>query len=72
MQPARRARVSPTAARPPRTRCDRPSSEFASARQRRGFDVSLRWVLVHMIEEYARHHGHAALLREGLDGVVGV
>ncbi len=30
--------------------------------------VSLRWVLVHMIEEYARHNGHADLLRESIDG----
>ena len=33
--------------------------------------VSHRWVLVHMIEEYARHNGHADLLRERIDGVVG-
>jgi uncharacterized damage-inducible protein DinB len=33
--------------------------------------VSVRWVLVHMIEEYARHNGHADLLRERIDGVVG-
>jgi uncharacterized damage-inducible protein DinB len=33
--------------------------------------VSLRWVLVHMIEEYARHNGHADLLRERIDGRVG-
>jgi uncharacterized damage-inducible protein DinB len=33
--------------------------------------VSLRWVLVHMIEEYARHNGHADLLREALDGSTG-
>jgi uncharacterized damage-inducible protein DinB len=32
---------------------------------------SLRWVLVHMIEEYARHNGHADLLRESLDGETG-
>jgi len=31
----------------------------------------LRWILVHMIEEYARHNGHADLLREAIDGVVG-
>lgn len=30
--------------------------------------VSLRWVLTHMIEEYARHAGHADLLREAIDG----
>ena len=33
--------------------------------------ISLRWVLVHLIEEYARHCGHADLLRETLDGRVG-
>jgi uncharacterized damage-inducible protein DinB len=37
-----------------------------------GLEVSLRWVLVHMIEEYARHNGHADILRERLDGVTGV
>jgi uncharacterized damage-inducible protein DinB len=33
--------------------------------------VSLRWVLVHMIEEYARHNGHADLIREAIDGQTG-
>lgn len=33
--------------------------------------VSLRWVLTHMVEEYARHNGHADLLRELLDGQTG-
>lgn len=33
--------------------------------------VSLRWILVHLIEEYARHNGHADLLRERIDGVTG-
>jgi Protein of unknown function (DUF664) len=32
---------------------------------------SLRWVLNHMIEEYARHNGHADLIREAIDGEVG-
>ncbi|MFM8894689.1 MAG: DUF664 domain-containing protein [Actinomycetales bacterium] len=32
---------------------------------------SLRWILVHMIEEYARHNGHADLIREAIDGQVG-
>jgi hypothetical protein len=31
----------------------------------------LRWIYVHMIEEYARHNGHADLLRERIDGVTG-
>ncbi|MFC8144458.1 DinB family protein [Streptomyces paradoxus] len=34
--------------------------------------VSLRWVLLHMIEEYARHNGHADLLRERIDGAIGL
>jgi len=33
--------------------------------------MSLRWVLVHVVEEYARHNGHADLLRERIDGRVG-
>lgn len=33
--------------------------------------ISLRYVLTHMIEEYARHNGHADLLREAIDGEVG-
>jgi hypothetical protein len=33
--------------------------------------VSLRWIMIHMIEEYARHNGHADLLREQVDGSVG-
>lgn len=32
---------------------------------------SLRWILCHMIEEYARHNGHADLIRESVDGQVG-
>ncbi len=39
--------------------------------ERRGEAVSLRWVYVHMIEEYARHNGHADLLRERIDGATG-
>jgi uncharacterized damage-inducible protein DinB len=35
-------------------------------------ELSLRWALLHMIEEYARHLGHADLLRERIDGVRGV
>lgn len=34
--------------------------------------ISLRWVYVHMIEEYARHNGHADLIRERIDGSAGV
>jgi uncharacterized protein DUF664 len=32
---------------------------------------NLRWILVHLIEEYARHNGHADLVRESIDGQVG-
>jgi hypothetical protein len=39
--------------------------------ERRGMQVDLRWVYVHMIEEYARHNGHADLLRERIDGATG-
>jgi hypothetical protein len=38
---------------------------------RDGKPCSLRWIYVHMIEEYARHNGHADLLRELIDGKVG-
>ncbi len=38
---------------------------------RTGAQVSLRWIYVHMIEEYARHNGHADLLRELADGSTG-
>jgi uncharacterized damage-inducible protein DinB len=43
----------------------------AVGRTRHGDTISLREVLVHMIEEYARHCGHADLLRERIDGRVG-
>ena len=33
--------------------------------------LSLRWMLVHMIEEYARHCGHADLVRQAIDGSTG-
>jgi hypothetical protein len=36
-----------------------------------GRPVSLRWIYLHMIEEYARHNGHADLLRERIDGMTG-
>jgi uncharacterized damage-inducible protein DinB len=37
----------------------------------RGTTRSLRWVYLHMIEEYARHNGHADLIRERIDGRTG-
>ncbi|MCF3963543.1 DinB family protein [Streptomyces fuscigenes] len=36
-----------------------------------GRPFTLRWIYLHMIEEYARHNGHADLLREALDGTTG-
>ncbi len=42
--------------------------DVLAARDRRGGPVSLRWILVHMVEEYARHCGHADLIRESIDG----
>jgi uncharacterized damage-inducible protein DinB len=47
-----------------------PSLDELAARTR-GEQISLRWILVHMIEEYARHNGHADFLRERIDGSVG-
>jgi uncharacterized damage-inducible protein DinB len=38
---------------------------------RRRETISIRWLLAHLIEEYARHNGHADLLREVIDGVTG-
>src|SRR5438874_10301177 len=38
---------------------------------RHGEPCSLRWIYVHLIEEYARHNGHADLIRELIDGSVG-
>ena len=37
-----------------------------------GAEVSLRWIYLHMIGEYARHNGHADLIRERVDGVTGI
>ncbi len=47
------------------------SMDTVSVGLRHGQPVSLRWIMVHLVEEYARHNGHADLLRERLDGVVG-
>jgi uncharacterized damage-inducible protein DinB len=41
------------------------------SRRHPGQVFSLRWVVVHMLEEYARHNGHADLIRESIDGQVG-
>ena len=39
--------------------------------RRTGERFTLRWVVLHMIEEYARHNGHADLIRESIDGQTG-
>ena len=41
------------------------------SRRHPGQQFNLRWIVVHMIEEYARHNGHADLIRESIDGSVG-
>jgi uncharacterized damage-inducible protein DinB len=45
--------------------------EMSEKDTRRG-KVSLRWILLHMIEETARHAGHADLIRERIDGATGI
>ncbi|HEX2131704.1 MAG TPA: DinB family protein [Actinophytocola sp.] len=47
------------------------SLDVTAHNPRWGEDVSLRLVMFHLIHEYARHNGHADLLREGIDGEVG-
>ena len=42
-----------------------------AARERDGKPISMRWIMLHMIEETARHAGHADLLREAIDGETG-
>jgi uncharacterized damage-inducible protein DinB len=39
--------------------------------RRKGTPFSLRWIVVHLIEEYARHNGHADLIRQSIDGETG-
>ena len=46
-----------------------PHLEITGVERWRGA-MSLRWVLIHMIEEYAQHNGHADLLRQRIDGQV--
>jgi uncharacterized damage-inducible protein DinB len=44
------------------------SLDVVSVKERDGEPFSLRWILVHMIEETARHAGHGDLIRESIDG----
>ncbi|MCO5993260.1 DinB family protein [Actinoallomurus rhizosphaericola] len=48
------------------------SLDVTGHQPRWGEDVSLRLVMLHLIHEYARHNGHADLIREAIDGTVGV
>lgn len=63
-----------------RSACDRSRAAVASAASldslsnrlsRTGEAFSLRWIVLHLIEETARHNGHADLIRESIDGLVG-
>jgi uncharacterized damage-inducible protein DinB len=45
--------------------------QLARRAQRDGQVPSLRWIVVHLVEEYSRHNGHADLLREWVDGLTG-
>ncbi|MFR9676114.1 DinB family protein [Streptomyces sp. TR02-1] len=47
------------------------SLDVTGVNPRSGEEVSLRLVMLHLIHEYARHNGHADLLRQGVDGAVG-
>jgi hypothetical protein len=63
-----------------RAECDRarsivaeaPSLETTCRSLVTGKEISLRYILVHLIAEYARHNGRADLLRERIDGATGV
>jgi hypothetical protein len=48
-----------------------PRPERLALRGRAGEDLTLRWIMAHMLEEYARHNGHADLIRQSVDGQVG-
>ena len=45
--------------------------DLSAQTSRAGEPFSLRWILLHLIEENARHNGHADLIRESIDGAVG-
>ena len=64
-------RSTPTPARPRARSVGGLAWTTCGAPRRDGAQFNLRWVLVHMIEETARHNGHADLLREAIDGTTG-
>ena len=47
-------------------------ADLQDTRPFRGTEVSLRWIYLHMIAEYARHNGHADMIRERIDGATGI
>lgn len=49
----------------------RPDRLSLRAHPHGGPQLELRWILGHMVEEYARHNGHADLIRQSIDGIVG-
>jgi uncharacterized damage-inducible protein DinB len=49
-----------------------PSLDVTGTDRRSGEEYALRRVMVHLIQEYARHNGHADLIREAIDGTTGV
>jgi uncharacterized damage-inducible protein DinB len=49
-----------------------PSLDVTGTDRRYGTEFSLRRVMLHVLQEYARHNGHADLIRERIDGVTGV
>ncbi|MEV3937145.1 DinB family protein [Glycomyces sp. NPDC049804] len=63
----KRYRVAVEAARASVAECDLDATFTHPS----GKTASLRWLYLHMIEEYARHNGHADLLRERVDGTTG-
>ncbi|MFJ3905622.1 DinB family protein [Streptomyces sp. NPDC090025] len=50
---------------------DRGLDDIGVGEHRSGDTFNLRWIYLHMIEEYARHNGHADLIRERIDGATG-
>lgn len=74
---ADRPRPGAAAAAVPRRLCAQPRGgggspdQLSVGRSRDGAHWDLRWILLHMLEETARHAGHADLLREAIDGTVG-
>ncbi|MFD6248418.1 DinB family protein [Streptomyces roseolus] len=50
---------------------ERALDDLGAGVHRSGELFNLRWIYLHMIEEYARHNGHADLIRERIDGATG-